>query len=146
MITRGSQVGRSPEAGSGIASPRAARELGRKVRPERLRDATFIGPIYSYLGQVIPGDDGCPLPHGQRRIGHETQTAALALELAHRTGQLVFAPAIAARPWVERGALVEIEVDAWDVREPLYLACDGERVRARVQRAILSALRASLRE
>src|SRR5207249_4270060 len=98
-------------------------------------------PVYSYYGQVVPGNDGCPLPHETRRIGHETQTMVLALDIAARTEQVVFVPAVAARPWVESGALLEIAVAGWDVREPLYLVCDGERVSAALQRRLLVALR-----
>jgi DNA-binding transcriptional LysR family regulator len=128
-------------------SPAAVRRLSQPpVKPAELRHATFIAPIYSYHGQLVPGDDGCPLHYGERRVGHQTQTVALALEVAARTEQVVFAAALAARPFVESGALVEIAVEGWDVRAPLYLACDAERVRARVQKEIVAALREALVE
>jgi DNA-binding transcriptional LysR family regulator len=133
-----------------FASPARARELGSRIPAERLRDAVFVGPIYGDREQIIPGDDGCPLSPGERRFGHRTQTVALALELAAITPQLVFAPVIAARPFVKRGALVEIPVvgahgKKWNVREQLYLVCHQERVAARVQRIILAALANALR-
>jgi DNA-binding transcriptional LysR family regulator len=129
-----------------FASPQLARRLnGPKVTTSRLRGATFIGPIYNYRGQVVPGDDACPLPYAERRIGHETQTLALALVLARRTDQLVFAPVHAVRALVPRGQLVELEVEGWNVEEPLHLVCHGERVSAGVQRRIRGAIDAILR-
>jgi DNA-binding transcriptional LysR family regulator len=130
-----------------FASPAAARQLGpQPLSVEKLRQSTFLAPIYSHHGQLVPGDDGCPLHYGERRIGHQTQTLALALELAARTRQLVFAPALAARAWVGQGQLAEIRVEGWDVRTPLHLACDAEGVRSRVQKEIAAALREALVE
>jgi DNA-binding transcriptional LysR family regulator len=124
-----------------------ARRLGPPpVSVEKLRRVPFVSPIYNHQGQLVPGDDGCPLPHGERRIGHETQALAVALELATRTEHVVFAPVLAARPWVRRGGLVEIPVEGWDASVPLHLACHAERVRSRVQREILAALRDALAE
>lgn len=130
-----------------FGSPAVARRLGSAPIPvEKLREVTFIAPIYGYYGQVVLGDDGCPIPYGNRRIGHQTQTLTVALEVAERTDQLVFAPAIAARALIRRGALSEIAVEGWDVSDSLYLLCDGERVRARVQKEIVEALRGMLTE
>jgi DNA-binding transcriptional LysR family regulator len=128
-----------------FASPAAARALGAgPISVERIRGAPFICPIYTHNGQVVSGDDGSPLPRGVRRIGHQTQTVAVALELASRSDQLVFSPALSARPFVERGALVEIPVEGWDVGVAIYLACDVDRVRARVARRIRETLRRAL--
>ncbi|HUB08304.1 MAG TPA: LysR family transcriptional regulator [Myxococcales bacterium] len=128
-----------------FASPRLAKRLGRPpLNPDQLRDIPFICPIYGYNGQVLPGDDACPLPRASRRLGCEVQTALLALELARHVDQLVFAPAIAALPFVRRRELVELPVSGWDVRDVIYLACHGQRVRSRVQREILDVLRGSL--
>lgn len=110
-----------------FCAPGRAVQLGRQpIDPASLRSAPFITPIYSYRGQLVAGDDGCPLPPAERKIGGETEAVSLALELARRSDQLVFAPALAARPWVERGQLVELKVETWDVVEPLYLACHAE--------------------
>ena len=126
-------------------SPAIAERLGRRpVAPARLAEHQFISPIYAHQGQVLAGDDGCPLRPGERRIGHETQTLAMALDLAAMSEQLVFSPVLAARGLVESGRLVEIRVEGWDVRETLYLVCDAESVRARVQRELISALRTAL--
>jgi len=129
-----------------FGSREAARRLGRgRVRPDRLREETFIGPLYSNGGELLPGDDGCPLPARARTFGHRTQMFVMALALAETTHQLVFGPAIAAAAQVARGSLVEIPVEGWHVREPFYLECHQERVSARVQRALLSALRERVR-
>jgi len=124
-----------------FASPRLAGELGPDVKPERLRDVPFIVPIYVVGGRFSVADDDCPLPLAERRLGHETQTIAVALELAARTEQLVFGPVLAARRHLEAGALVEIRVRGWNVAEPLHLACNEDRVLARVRTAALPALR-----
>lgn len=128
-----------------FASAPLAQQLGPpKVAIERVRQEKFIVPIYNYRGQVMAGDDGCPLKPSERKIGHATQTLALALVVAQRTDQLVFAPVDAAREFVASRALVEIEVEGWDVHEPLYLVCHGDRVTARVQQAVVSQLRSEL--
>jgi DNA-binding transcriptional LysR family regulator len=133
-----------------FASPALARQMGaaggRRVTVDRVREVQFILPIYSYRGQIMSGDDGCPLRVSERRIGHETQTLASALTLAQRTNQLVFAPVLAVPHLIPPGALVEIEVEGWDVHEPLQLVCHGERVEADVQRRIVAALLEVLRQ
>ena len=96
-------------------------------------------------GQFVPVDDDCPLTHDDRTIGHEAQTIGLALELAATTGQLVFGPSVAARRYVSSGALVEVKVRGWDVTEPLFIVSNSDRVLARVQKAIVRALRVALR-
>ncbi len=123
------------------APPSLAARLGRKpVAPARLRTEPFVAPVYSYNGQVLPGDDGCPLDAGERTIVHRTQTLSVALELAATSEQLIFASELAARHWVERGALVEIPVIGWNVREPLRVVCH-QRLSARLQRRIVGAVR-----
>ncbi len=127
--------------------PELVRRLGPgPVPPARLGDVPFVAPIYCANGEFIPADDDCPLSRAERRRGHEAQTLALALQLAVAAGQLVFGPRIAARELVRDGRLVEVKVIGWDVREPLHLACNGDRVRAKTQQAIATALRRRLTE
>jgi DNA-binding transcriptional LysR family regulator len=128
-----------------FGSPALARSLGSSVGNEKLRDIPFITPVYSFNGQSVPVDDGCPLGY-ERKIGNETQTIGVALEMAARTRQLVFGPAIAAHEHVKARRLVEIRVRGWNVSEPLYVACNGERVLARVQQAALDAVAGTLTE
>jgi DNA-binding transcriptional LysR family regulator len=128
-----------------FATPALAQKLGPPPVPvARLRQVRFILPIYNYRGQVMSGDDGCPLATNERRIGHETQTLALALVLAQRTHQLVFSPVLAVSSLVAPGKLVEVAVEGWDVHEPLHLVSHGERVSASAQRRIVAALGAVL--
>ena len=127
-------------------SPTLARKVGSPAHVGALVDVPFVCPIYSNDGKFVAVDDDCPLPSSERRLGHEAQTIGLALELAARTDQLVFGPAIAAKRHLDNGQLVEIPVEGWNVREPLHVACNSDRVLSRVQSAILRALRASLIE
>jgi len=129
-----------------FATPAVAKRLGRApVSVERLRELPFVVPIYSHNGQFVVADEGCPIA-GNRRIGHEVPTMALGLELAVATGHLVFGPTIVAKPYVDRHELVEVPVRGWDVREVLYVACNGERILARQRTAIVAALAGRLAE
>ncbi|MGQ0506071.1 MAG: LysR family transcriptional regulator [Myxococcaceae bacterium] len=123
-----------------------ARALGPSpVSPERLKELPFIIPIYIHNDHHVPVDDGCPLPVSDRKVGHEVQTIALALDLAATSSQLAFGPVIAASRHLADGRLVEIEVEGWeDVDEPLYVACNADRVTSRVHRAIVAAVSAAL--
>ena len=119
------------------ASPAVGKSFGRgPVDPARLTEHAFVRPVNSFNGQVVRIDDGCPLG-AERKQGHEAQTIAIGLALAARTGQLVFGPAIAARASVDQGTVVEVPVRGWDVSEPLFVSCNGDRVLARVQRAVV---------
>jgi DNA-binding transcriptional LysR family regulator len=126
-------------------SPALARALGpQPVFEEKIRTIPFIGPIYNADGQFVPMDDDCPLARRDRLVGHEAQTIGLALELAARTDHLVYGPAFAARRYVDNGALVEVAVRGWNASEPLFVVCNADRVRAKVQTAIVEALREAL--
>ena len=128
-----------------FAAPALASRLGRPpVTPDKLCDFPFIAPIYNVGGQFVAGSDDCPLAAADRKLGHEVSTVALALELAARCEQLVFAPAIAARAYVKQKILAEVPVLGWDVREDLYLASNSDRVRADDQRAIVKLVTACL--
>src|SRR5260221_8163782 len=93
-----------------FATPVAARRLGARVGREALRRALFVGRLDTDRGRVVPSPDGAPLLDRERRFGHRAQTAVMALELAEISGQLAFAPELAARPFLARGTLVEIHV------------------------------------
>lgn len=128
-----------------FASPALARKLGTQpVTEERVRTVPFISPVYYADGHLVPAQDDCPLHRADREVGHQVLTIVLALELATRSEQLVFGPCIAARQHVAAGTLVEVRVQGWNVRSQLYLACNGDRVLARVRNAIADGLRAEL--
>jgi DNA-binding transcriptional LysR family regulator len=134
------------EIRSGLfGAPEVAEALGdAPVSEDVLRDHPFIGPVYSVNGVLVPVGDDCPASF-QRKRGHQAQTMALALDLAAATGQLVFGPVLAARRHVERGELSEIRVQGWDIRAPLFVACDGYSVLASAQESIVAAVRGVLR-
>jgi DNA-binding transcriptional LysR family regulator len=120
-----------------FCAPELAHKLGAgPIDPKRLAQLPFVTPIYNVNGQFVPADDGCPLSHAERRVGHQSQTLVVGLDLARSTGQLIFGPAIGAHAHVARGELVELHVRGWDVREPLTLAVNGERVRSRTQKTL----------
>ncbi|HZS38421.1 MAG TPA: LysR family transcriptional regulator [Polyangia bacterium] len=124
-----------------------AKRLGRQPVPvEKLAQVPFVSPIYNVSGQFVPVDDDCPLPSGERVLGHQAPSIGIGLELAACSHQVVFGPVIAARRHLAQGLLVEIDVAGWDVREPLYVACNSDRVRSTVQKRVLEVLRATLRE
>ncbi|MGZ3406369.1 MAG: LysR family transcriptional regulator [Polyangia bacterium] len=130
-----------------FCAPEVARKLGTQpVDQKRLAELSFVTPIYNVNGQFVPADDGCPLTHPQRRLGHQSQTLVVGLDLARSTGQLIFGPAIAAHAHVARGELCEVRVRGWDVRESLTLAVNGERVRARTQKTLVALVAHTLSE
>jgi DNA-binding transcriptional LysR family regulator len=127
-----------------FATPNKARELGLSMTRESLRKEHFVGRLEDDWAQLVPAPDGCPLSDRDRTFGHRTQTASLALEIARLSDQLVFAPLLAAGPYLRRRSLVEIRVPGLQVREPLYVACQQDRVGSSIQRALVSAARAAL--
>jgi DNA-binding transcriptional LysR family regulator len=128
-----------------FASPALARKLGTQpISAERLRSVPFISPVYYADGHLVPAQDDCPLQRSDREVGHQVLTVVLALELASRSDQVVFGPCIAARAHLAAGRLVEVRVQGWNVRSQLYLACNGDRVLARVRNSIADALRSDL--
>jgi DNA-binding transcriptional LysR family regulator len=128
-----------------FARPDVARSLGPEpVTPDRLRGLPFVCPVYYADGHLVPANDDCPLPRAERIVGHQALAVGLALELASRTGQLVFGPRIAARQYMTAGLLKEVHVEGWDVWSPLVVACNGDRVLARVQAAVIESVKAGL--
>lgn len=128
-----------------FAAPGVAKKLGPgPVAEAALAELPFVVPVYTANGEYVPIDDGCPIPVNARVRGHEAQVIGLGLELAARTGQLVFGPVVAAREHVKRGALVEIPVEGWTRSQELFLACSVDRVQQGQRRAITSTVRATL--
>jgi DNA-binding transcriptional LysR family regulator len=129
-----------------FASPALAAKLhgGGPIAAETLEDVPFVMPIYFRDGHLTELDDGCPLPRTRRRAGHQVQTILIGLEVAATSDQLVFGPAIVAERFLREGSLVRIDVIGWDVRDPLTLACHGERVSAKTQAVLVRALRRAI--
>jgi DNA-binding transcriptional LysR family regulator len=127
------------------ARPDVAQALGPEPVPvDRVRAIPFVSPVYYADGHLVPGDDECPLPRGERLIGHQALAIGLGLELASRTGQLVFGPRLAAQRYVAAGLLKEVRVEGWEVSSVLHVACNRDRVLARVQTGIIDAVRVAL--
>jgi len=130
-----------------FAAPELARKLGNNPSPAKLKSIPFVLPVYSSGGgQFLPSDDGCPIPREERIMGHEAATVGVGLELAAATHQLVFGPVIAARTLVLAGRLVEVKVQSWRTTENLYFHANADRVLARVQKAVVEALRETARD
>ena len=89
---------RRPGAQGAVRRARGGAQARRRapVDPKRLAELPFVTPIYNVNGQFVPADDGCPLGHIHRRLGHQSQTLVVGLDLARSTGQLIFGPALAA--------------------------------------------------
>ena len=118
-----------------FASPARARTL-RRPTVTSLKGIPFVTPVSFSGGQWTPIQDGCPLPPGERRAGHEAQTITLALELAASSDQVIFGPVLAAQPFLRSRKLVEVPVQGWNVTYDLSLAVDADRVTARVHKAL----------
>jgi DNA-binding transcriptional LysR family regulator len=128
-----------------FGSPATAKALGpAKITVDVVRKLSFVCPMSHVGDQLVAIGDNCPLPTTERHAGHEAHTIAIALELAAETPNVVFGPVVAARRLVEIGNVVEIPVDGWDVHEPVFILCNGDRVKASVQRAIVASTRERL--
>jgi hypothetical protein len=123
-----------------FTTPASAKAMGPRPTPEDVRRVPMISPVYLSAGEVLPGEDRCPLPKTERMHGHEASTISAGLELAATSGQLVCGPIVAARRHVEAGQLVEISVQGWDLVDPLYLHINTDEVTARSKTRICAAL------
>ena len=123
-----------------FVSPRLAAKLGVSTTREALRGIPFVTAVYHSHGQFLPGDDGCPIARAERISGHEVPTVAIAIELAAATDQVAYGPEIAAREVVRSGRLVEIAVRGCERSVDAYLHVNGDRVLARTQAKIVTAL------
>jgi DNA-binding transcriptional LysR family regulator len=125
-----------------LARPEYVQDLAPlPLTADRVRPLPFVGPTKTGGDRFVALTDDCPLPWEERWIAHEVQTIGAALEFASRTDNVVFGPAVAARRFLATGALVEIPVEGWDVRAPVHLLCNGDRVLSRVRGAVLRAAR-----
>lgn len=128
-----------------LCSPEMAKSLGRfPVPPSVVASLPFVTPVSYGSGQFLPADDGCPIPRAARVRGHEANTFAVALELASRSGQLVFGPIIAARQAILARRVVEVSVRGWDVSETVYLACNQDGLMAAARSALVAECKRTL--
>jgi DNA-binding transcriptional LysR family regulator len=127
-----------------FGSPALARRLAPlPTTPDRLRDVPWVAPAATG-NRLAPITDDCPIPVGERVIGHEAQTIRTALDLAATGEYLVFGPHVAAKKLVQSGGIVEIGVKGWNIAEPLFLLCNGEAVLAKVREGVVRAVRDAL--
>lgn len=129
-----------------FVAPSLATKLGTTTTRDALRTIPFVTAIYQTNGQFMPGDDGCPIPRGDRVAGHEVPTVAIALELAAVTPQIAYGPEIAARAMVRSGRLTEIVVEGCERSVDVYLHVNADHVLAKARASMLVALTASLEE
>lgn len=124
-----------------VARPEFAVRLGPlPLTVDRARALPFVGPTRTATDRMMTASDDCPVPAEERTIVHEAQTVSAALEFALRGDFVVFAPLVAARRLLDCGALVELPVLGWDVRESLDVVCNRDRVLARVQSAVVQGV------
>lgn len=130
-----------------FAPPALAAQLGPgPLSVETIRTVPFVLPVFNENGVYIPVDDGCPLKASQRTGGHEAPTMSLALEIASVTQQLVYGPLMAAYRHLADGRMVELAVEGWNQVDPVYVACNVDRVRATQQRQISDVVRGALEQ
>jgi hypothetical protein len=124
-----------------FAPPDVAKALGKAPSLAKLRTVPFVLPVAQSGVKLVPVDDGCPLPRAERTPGHEAATIGAGLQIAVAAKQLVFGPVVAALPLLRAKQLVEVPVAGWQSVDELYVHVNSDRVLARIQRAIVAALR-----
>jgi DNA-binding transcriptional LysR family regulator len=126
--------------------PSLAQRLGPSPSLDAVRAVPFITPVHLFNGEFVPSDDDCPLSPAERIAGHKCQTILLGLELAAGSDQLVFGPEPAARAHLSAGRLVQVPVQGWNVRRPMTLVYNAERLSKSSHQTVLRAIRAALAE
>jgi DNA-binding transcriptional LysR family regulator len=128
-----------------LARPTFLKRLGASpLSPDRVQTLPFVGPVRACGDRIATLDDNCPLPWERRWIAHEAQTIGAALEFVACSDHVAFAPVLAARRLLAAGVLVEVPVVGWEVREPVHVLCNGERVLSRVRDIVVLAARSAL--
>jgi DNA-binding transcriptional LysR family regulator len=128
-----------------FARPAYVKHLGSlPLAVDRVRELPFIAPTTGGGDRFVTISDDCPLSREERIVAHEAQMVGAALELAAATNNVVYGPVLAARRFLETGALVEVPVVGWDVREPVHVLCNGYRVLSRTHAVLMRAVRCVL--
>jgi DNA-binding transcriptional LysR family regulator len=130
-----------------VGRPMYAKRLGPlPLSVDQVRTLPFIVPTAGTVDRFVTISDDCPLSRDERVAAHEAQMVGAALEVAASTDHVVFCPLLAARRLMESGALMEIPVVGWDVRDPIHVLCNGDRVLSRTHTAIVRAVQSVLAE
>ncbi len=128
-----------------FGNPSLAARLGKApLDAQALRDVPFVMPYELVAGAAALPRDLCPRAPAQRTPGDFAACAHVALAIARRSDQLLFAPRAATEDSVTRGELVEIPVRDWSVHAPLYLAFHETRVLAPTANALRASITAWL--
>ncbi|MBV9946639.1 MAG: LysR family transcriptional regulator [Myxococcales bacterium] len=126
-----------------VARPSFAKQLEPlPLTADRVRALPFIAPTTAGADRLVTIGDDCPIPREERIVAHEIQMVGAALEFVSRGDYVCFCPVLACRRYFERGELVELPVVGWDVREPLYVLCNGDRVPPHARAALECAVQA----
>ena len=89
----------------------------------------FIFPVYWTSEGIKFGRDNFPLTEVKRIRGYETATAVSALEIIRRTDQLGFVPEIVARPFLNSGEVIQIDLPSLKtVKQPVYLTVKNDKI------------------
>jgi DNA-binding transcriptional LysR family regulator len=130
-----------------VGRPSFVKRLGSlPLTVDQVRTLPFILPTAGSVDRFVTIADDCPLSRDERIAAHEAQMVGAALEFAAATDHVVYCPILAAKRLLESGALVEIPVLGWDVRDSLYVLCNGDRVLSRTHAAIVRAVQGVLVE
>ncbi|HEY0250283.1 MAG TPA: LysR family transcriptional regulator [Kofleriaceae bacterium] len=127
-----------------VGPPALVENLALPITIDQARELPFVGTLSSLGGRFVPIHDDCPLPVAERTIIHRVQTFGAALELAIRAKCVAFGPWIAARRHLCTGELVEIPVQGWAQNESLDLLCNGDLIRDRLRKQLVTTLQREL--
>lgn len=115
------------------------------VSVDAARQYRFVVPVYWDRHEFVAGDDACPLPGRDRRLGDETETAEAALHCLESSDQIAFLPSLVAADALRQERVVQVRVDGWaPVMRRLFLSVKADDVRMPVFRDLCAALRAEL--
>lgn len=104
--------------------------LSKRPGLNQILQYPFVYPVYWSSEGMRNGEDNCPVPIRKRKLGHETATAASAVEIVRFTDQLGFFPSLVCRPLVERSEIRNIKVKGWkEVSQKLFLTVKNDFIK-----------------
>lgn len=107
---------------------RAGHPLGTYATEAEILRYPFVVPTYWDGETYTIGNDQCPIPWQQRRLGHETSTADTAAQIVRYSNQVAFLPDLLMRVSPSASELVELHVEKWKpMRRKLYLSMQADR-------------------
>lgn len=119
--------------------------LNKTPTQKQILDYPFVIPIYWSSEGCQYGDDNCPIPMKLRKKGHETSTAASAVEIIRLTDQLSYIPDIVAKGYLESEQLAVIKTPEMKPhRSKVYLSVNSARVKQSVFKSFSETCRSTL--